>query len=739
MIKKTLLQSVKLRLKSQYFSFKPTYFIFAFALLCCPTISLADLKENLLKGILVEGINVDLREPLLCDGVLTTTKGGVITGPGIRIQAQEITYTRKSLAGEAICNLKAEGDLILEFGDYIFVGESLEYDFQTRTGIIYCGRTGRPPWFLGGESIHLCADGSYTIRNGFITTSESYKNDWQINAEEATLKNQNLLSAKNVRFSFYEKTLFWLSQLNFDLDMITDHPIRYSIGWGGRQGPRVGMKYEIFSWERVKTFLRLDYRLSRGPGIGIDTSYHSADRQEFLETINYIARDNSIFLPHERLRYRIQGVYHNLLADKQLSIDLSYDKLSDRYMATDYADQGLDIEEAERTQLDIRRQSENWIINFLARPRINTFETIKQELPTFQTNWRPYLLGPTGIISDNQVKISYLDYVYAHNLRDVHDYNATRIACTHRLYRPFTFGPLNATPQARTVAIFYGNSSGGQVRWLLTGVLGCDFNIPFSRNYTTTKHVIIPYVNHQYIAFPTISPQDHYIFDINDGWYRLHMTRFGIRQSLYRKDWRGFIQRYLFADLYANAFIDTHTIPLTVPKVYSRVVFNSSYTLRHTIETAWDFFKNRVDHFNIRTQWTINPDLAISLEYRHRDAFAWRKVDYDNYILDAFHTIEELHHSQLSDRRDTALLHFFYRFHPTWAVEFESRHGWNRRNRSRYTEFEVDLLATLRSAWQVKLAYQHKESEDRVAVYFSIGLPPLDRIRSSDLVPFLEF
>lgn len=106
------------------------------AVFCLPLFS--DVTEDLLKGVLVEGIAVNLREPTFCEGVLTTEKGGVISGPGgIRIQARKIIYTRKTINEKPVCTIEAEEDLMIEFGRYIFVGQRLEYNFQTGSGIIF--------------------------------------------------------------------------------------------------------------------------------------------------------------------------------------------------------------------------------------------------------------------------------------------------------------------------------------------------------------------------------------------------------------------------------------------------------------------------------------------------------------------------------------------------------------------------------------------------------------------------
>lgn len=700
----------------------------------------ADISEDLLKGVLVEGISVDLREPTYTDGVLTTEKGGVITGPGgFRIQARKIIYTRKMIDGNPICTIEADEDLMLEFGRYLFVGQRLEYDFQTGTGVIFCGHTGLAPWFIGGEAIQLCSDGSYIVYKGYLTTSEGTDTDWQLTADLVKLNEDESLFAKNVTFHFVKMPIFWLPSLRLSLDTIFDNPFNYTIGWGGRQGPRFGLEYEIFSWNRWKTAIRFDYRLKHGFGGGIYTEYHSEDLRENFEMINYAAQDASIFIKNEHFRYRFQGGYNNLLWDDKLSIGLTWDKLSDKDMATDYADQGLELEVDGRTELEIRRQEDNlWITNFVSRVRVNSFETVLQQLPTLETTWHPFTLGSTGIVSDNLVKLSYLNFVYAKDLHHVHDYDAFRLAFTDKLYRPIHLGPVVATPEIGIDTAYYSDSPSGDDKWAVLGTFGCDFRAPFYRNFSNGKHVVTPYVNYQYFTFPNVSPEDHYIFDIDDGLYRLNMVHFGLSQSLYGRDYEGNIKRVLFTDLFAYAFIDTQTLPHVVPRIYWYTVFNTFSTLRHTIDTAWDVDRSAIDHFNFRSEWTVNANLAISVEYRYRGAYDWRKADRTNFILDSFRPVHELLDSQLSDRRNTALLHFFYRVHPSWAIEYESRHGWHTRDHTVYNEFEVDILATLRSAIQAKVSYQHNEAEDRVAVYFSIGADRPDRTRPIDLIPLLD-
>lgn len=725
-------------------SFRAIHILTIFLFFCATPIceaSLDDIKN--ISNILDKGIKVDLRCPTYSDGTLSTTEGGVITGPDLRIQARKIIYTRKTVEDTPLFAVEAEGDVALEFGDYFFVGDRLEYNFLTKTGVIYEARSAVEPWYFGGRAIELCADGSYVIYDGFITTSENYQTDWQVTADEARLQKSNLFSAKNVQFSFFQKTLFWLPYFKANLDSIFDNPIRYNISWGGRQHTRLELQYEIFSWKRIKNFLRLDYRIKRGLGGGFYTLYSSEDHRENFEMINYVARDSSASNPNERTRYRFQGVYSNYWDNGLTSLDLSWDKLSDKYMATDYDDRNLEIETAGRTQLQVRRQQDDlWIANFFTRVKVNTFQTLKQELPSFEATLKPFTLGSTGIISENLWRLSYLDFQYARHSENVHNFNSTRVEFYHKLYRSYRTGIFTTTPGIGGLAIYYGSNPHANDHWVTLGMASLETNTQFWRNYDQLKHVIKPFVRYQYYTMPGVRPNKHYIFDIEDGWFRLNMITFGVDQSFYNWWNDGTIGRRLHLELFANAFIDTPTIINAIPVIYSRATWNYFPTLRHIFEVAWDTERGEFYHFNFRNEWTVNPDAAFSLEWRHRDSFDWRKADHTNFILDSFRSEEELHHSQLSDRRDTLLFHMFYRWHPNWAVEFESRHGWNRRHEPRYSEYEIDILATIQTAWNIKLSYQRKEydrNDNRIALYFNVGLPRPNRASCDTPVPLLNF
>jgi lipopolysaccharide assembly outer membrane protein LptD (OstA) len=176
-----------------------------------------------------EEIQIDLKEPMFTQGVIKTDKGGVIKAEGIRIQAQNIEYINKIENGIRVLKVIAETDLMMEYGEQVFVGQKLEFDFNTRTGTIWDAKTDVDIWFLGGDKIELQKDGSYYIDNAFITTCESNENIWEINSETINISKERTLSANNIQFKFFKVPIFWFPVFRSNLKVFYDSPIKYKI------------------------------------------------------------------------------------------------------------------------------------------------------------------------------------------------------------------------------------------------------------------------------------------------------------------------------------------------------------------------------------------------------------------------------------------------------------------------------------------------------------------------------
>ena len=661
---------------------------------------------------------IDLKNPVFVQGVITTEEGGIISGDGIRIQARKIEYTNKIENGIRIQKIIAEEDLMMEYSNRAFVGTRLEYDFINKTGVLFNGKTFVDILFLGGDKIEIKEDGTFYISNAFVTTCEDQENTWEINAKSVKITEDRFLAARNIRFRFFKVPLFWLPSFKSNLKAFSDPPIRYKLIWDKGLGPRLTMRYRIFSWKDLDLFFRLDYRLKRGFGGAFESEYSSPDHSTTFVTRSYGAHDKSF--PDEKgpHRYRLQGLYHTQSKDEKSQIHLTWDKLSDTRMVGDFRSDDFEINTQKRTHLVIFHQLNSATFNLSLQPRVNRFDSIDQELPLLSIGIRPFQLGHSGIMSNNYAYAGYLDYVYANDLRkEFHQLGlasstrAVRMETRNELYRPFPLGHFTLTPNIGVIGIFYSNNPSHHP--ISQGILsyGFDGQTRLFKNYKKFRHMSEPYLQFQGLTSPTASLSHHFYFDINDGYDQLNALRLGWRNSFYSRNSQSFLPA-ICTDIYTYGFFGNRDFSQTFPKYYLTLGWNRpSYAIRGSV--AWNQEERVWDFTNIATDWTINEDIAFGIEFRHRSKFDWRKADHENFIVDVARPIPELLESPLSDGRDTLLTRFFIRLAPKWSCQIQSRHGWGRKNEPRYNAGKIDLITMLTCSWRLRLSYERLPNDNR--------------------------
>lgn len=673
----------------------------------------------------LEELVIDLRNPVFVHGVVKTEEGGVITGQGMRIQARKIEYTNKIENGVRVQKIVAEEDLMMEYSNRAFVGSRLEYDFISKSGTLYDGKTFVDIWFLGGDKIELKEDGTFFITNAFVTTCEDQENTWEINARSVKITEEKLLSAKNIRFRFFKVPLFWLPSFKSNLKAFSDPPIRYKLIWDKGLGPRLTMRYRVFSWNDLSVFFRLDYRLSRGLGGAVESEYFSPDKNTTFVTRTYGANDKSF--PDERgpHRYRIQGLYHTQSKDEKTQFHLTWDKLSDTRMVGDFRSDDFEINTEKRSHIVLYHQFDSSILNLHVQPRLNWFDSIDQELPRMIIGVRPFQLGESGIMSNNYLDMGYLNYVYANDLRKEFallglksSTRAIRMETRNEIYRPIPLGHFTLTPNIGVIGIFYSNNpkhhTTGQ------GILSYGFSgqTRMFKSYKYYRHMTEPYFEYQGLTSPTSGLSRHFYFDIQDGYDQLNQLRIGWRNVFYPCNGPLFLPA-IHTDLFTYGFFWDKAFGQSFPKYYFNLSLNRpSYAFRTGI--CWNDLENVWDFVNAGFDWTINEDAAFGIELRHRSKYDWRKADHENFILDVARPIPELVHSPLSDGRDTLLMRFFFRLAPKWTCQIQSRNGWGRKNEPRYNAGKIDLITMLTCSWRLRLSYERLPNDNRFSSSVSL-------------------
>lgn len=676
-----------------------------------------------------DSVVVDLMNPIYENGVLTTTEGGVLSAEGLRIQAKKIIYTRlMNEEGLPVFSVFCEGNLLIDYKEWVLVGDALFYDFATHTGYLINGRTASPPWYVGGAKFYL-NESSIEVIDGYVTTSEGQCHEVVFRSPRLTLTRNRILTASNLNLRVKNIPLFWFPKLELDLKNIDRSPLAVKFGWGGFLGSYLSLLYRFPDWREFFVTARLDAFFGHGLGGGIETAYDPACRPTRFFTRNYFAKDIAIFDPEKRDRYRFQGTFYDRFYG--ITIDGMYDFVSDAEMATDYQTRDFDLYTAGRTQIEWRKQESSWIASLFTRVRVNDFQSVNQELPYFFFQLHPFEIPYSGVIFENTFKAGFLSYVFSDEVKTEKDFHSGRIAAYPRAYRPFNLGEFTLTPEAGFIGVAYSNAPSGSSAGLALGDLALTLETAFTKETECWKHVVEPYAQERFLTAPSVPVSNHYIFTIQDGLARLNMLRFGARSSFFTKTPYG-LKRPLWFDLWANAFFDSGTIHPSIPKAYLNIEWQPTERIFIASDAGWNFEHQQLDFYNTRIDFTAGPDLAFGVEYRHRSRYDWRKADFYNFILENVRSEEALLTSALSDRRSTFLFRTFLRPSPDWTIKFDLRSGWGRENKrpdqneGPYLEYQVELGTILFERWRLAFNFEHRESDNRSSVSLRLnpGPPP---------------
>ncbi|PIS00894.1 MAG: hypothetical protein COT84_05440 [Chlamydiae bacterium CG10_big_fil_rev_8_21_14_0_10_35_9] len=661
-------------------------------------------------------IFVDLNNPTYLSGVLSTNDGGVIVSDDLRIQAKNIEYAYFKKNGQTVHTIKASENLMLQYKDKVFTGEELDFDLTKNTGIIRQGKTFISPWYLGGDEILIHNTDNYTVTNAFATTCLEKDSMWNIKAREVDVLNKELFYAKDITFTLFGFPALWLPIYKLNLKKFSDPSIlKYNMTWDKGVGPRATIRYQIYSWREWAFYVRGDFRLKKDYGGAIETEYLPSHKRAKLLTKNYLAKDILPTDPRNKRRYRYQGDGYLQSESGKTKATITWDKYSDIHMPSDFKSEDFELNPAKKTAFYVRHFEDTMIALLKARGRANSFESVKQDLPTAFMTFIPYKFPKLGIYSNNYTKGSYLDYVFSEDLEtNINDFRSFRLESHHEIYRPFLLGPLAITPQLGAVGIYYSRSP--QNKEVGLGILsyGAKATTKLKRTFSQTKHLIEPYVSYKGLSKPTIGPNNHFIFSLEDGYDRINQLQIGCKNVLFSHEKAT---PFFTANLYANAFFADLDIPQTFPKLYLDLNWNFP-KVELAFYNAWNFRHQTVDYSNFFAAFTLNEDFAFKFEVRYRSKYDWRKADKLNFILDVSREESELLSSPISDRRITLLTNLFFRLSPYWSCHVQSHHGWYRIDEPPYNEVKVDLYTTISSAWLVKFTYWHTETDDR----FSVGI-----------------
>src|SRR6185503_19480339 len=337
-----------------------------------------------------------------------------------------------------------------------------------------CSTTFYFPWQIGARTIRLLEDGSLDFEEGFITTSEGCNHDLSINAAHINITCQKRLVTSPLHLKLYNTTIALLPSFTLDLTELQRPALAVKFGWGGYLGPHVSLRYHAFSYRDFKAWLRVDGFLDHGAGFGIESALDPQCSPLAFYTRNYWAHDLAIDDPTKRDRYRFQGSYYNRFLDNKTIVQARYDYVSDAQMAADYNHESFNLNPAQETKLQIHHRENSFLATLIIEARVNSFQTVNQQLPTLECNLHPVRLPFTNCVFENYMKVSNINFVTSHDLINKTTEHAARLEVRPLLYCPLYLGAITLTPLAGLIGIGYSNSPEHHAQHQILAHLGAE-------------------------------------------------------------------------------------------------------------------------------------------------------------------------------------------------------------------------------------------------------------------------
>src|SRR5439155_16740893 len=167
----------------------------------------------------------------------------------------------------------AERAVNLQYGNQVWRGERLQYNFLTHQIRAGHFRTGRAPFYATGQGLAAYQTNNlYTATNAFVTTDDVETPGFRVRARRLTIVPGKYFVARDAVLYFGKAPVFYFPYYRRNFDR-RQSSFEFTPGYRSSYGPYLLGAYNWYWEERLYGSLHADYRLKRGFGGGPDAYY----------------------------------------------------------------------------------------------------------------------------------------------------------------------------------------------------------------------------------------------------------------------------------------------------------------------------------------------------------------------------------------------------------------------------------------------------------------------------------
>ncbi|MBV8142820.1 MAG: LPS assembly protein LptD, partial [Verrucomicrobia bacterium] len=358
---------------------------------------------------------------------------------------------------------------------YAFVADRAIYNLQTKALKMSDFGGLKQPFQIKGDTVLSFQENQYTILNGYITTSDSSKPDYELRARTIRIYSNDRIILSNVTLFVGRTPVFWFPYIYQSLNQQFSYDLApgYTSLWG--EYLFTSITFPIAT--NVSGTLHLDLRSSRGPALGLDVRSHlGANNESYGRLRMYGMFDQSPNInetalgraPIDSGRYWLQYQTRTQLTDDISAIG-NFNKLSDQYFLQDFYPNIFAYDPQPDTYTELQKRGEAYTLGALVRPQVDNFQETAERLPdvSWQVARTPLFNGP--IFYEATTSAADLHRAFAGTTGNASidlqsgalnpDYQFFRLDSFHQLIFPRTyFGWLSLVPSAGIRGTYYSTT-----------------------------------------------------------------------------------------------------------------------------------------------------------------------------------------------------------------------------------------------------------------------------------------
>jgi lipopolysaccharide assembly outer membrane protein LptD (OstA) len=540
---------------------------------------------------------------------------------GVFVKYGDATLTADSASvnwqtGETV----ADGHVRIGEGDQIWAGEHIRYNFKTHQMQSEQFRMGKPPVFAQGEQLQGdISNRTYVARHVYVTTDDVNNPAIRVYASRAKIVPGQYVEMWNAVVTLGGTPMFYFPYYRRNLGERANN-LNVLPGYRSAYGPYLLGTYTWFLNDTVDGKLHLDYRERRGVGAGSDLNLHLGPWGEAAFKYYYLydqrpdTSTNGLpyFGSNPQNRQRFYFSYQATPATN-LNVKALVNYQTDPFVLRDFFEGAYRDNPQPNTFVEVNRCWDNWSLDALTTPRINSFFDQVERLPDVKLTGFRQQVFDTPLYYDSESSFGYFRQFFANtngsypNPKGFYGDSAARADTYHQLLLPWTFfGWLNVTPRVGGRFTYYSEQSAASgtndetFRTVFNTGVGASFKASQLWAGVTNsllevdglRHIVEPSVNYVFVPDPSTPPRQLPQFDSE-------------LPSL-------MLLPILFPDYNDIDSIDSQNV--------------IRFGLRNTLQTKRDGQVENLLNWNVMLDWRLKPnpgqstfnDLYSDLEFRPR-------------------------------------------------------------------------------------------------------------------------